>query len=268
MTDLKTLGQVPILGTTRDPETARLKVTGESLELAISKGQITGHSMVYVNAYANEITQTTKLIWPFDSQYVISDTPSSLWLTSTEALDNQNVLIEWLDGDHNKNTSLITLNGQTPVEFAAGVGFRVNKCRTLSPTPTTGDVYISRVNAHAGGIPTNTDNIVSAYTSETQTSRLAFYSVPAGFTLFGDVGYFSSPKSRDNDFYWNVQNPSINIPKTETNVVMVYQNTVEINFAGTPIPEKTDAWFTAKTEAGSGRTSCRVVGILVDNNYL
>lgn len=261
-------GQVPVIATTRDPETARLRVSGESLEMTISKRQIEGHSMVYLNAYANNITSTTKLIWPFASQYVVSDTPSSLWLSSTNPTDTQNVLVEWLDGDRNKQTSLIALQGQTPVEFAVGVGLRVNKCRTIAQTRTLGDVYISRANAHSGGIPTNTDNIVSGYEARSQTSRLAFYSVPAGFTLFGVKGYFSSPKGRDNDFYWNARNPSVNIPETETNVVSVYQSTVEIDFAGTPIPEKTDAWFSAKTEASNGRVSCRVVGILVDNNYL
>ncbi len=53
-----------------------------------------------------------------------------------------------------------------------------------------------------------------------------------------------------------------------TNVLSVYQNTVEVNFQNTSIPEKTDAYFSASSETSSGRASLRVPIMLVDNNYL
>lgn len=245
-----------------------LKVTGEPLELSIAKGLVAGHKMVYVNSYANEITTATKLIWPFASQYVIDDTPTSFWLSSTNAADTNNILIQTLDANYNEQNFVIPLNGQTPVEFSAGVGLRINKMRCITPVGTLGNVYAARANNHTGGIPNVSSMIVSAFEAEKQTSNLALYSVPAGHTLFGQVGYFSAPKGRDNDFYWNARNPSASIPPTITNVVSVYQDTVQIDFAMTPIPEKTDAFFSSATTASNGRVSCRVVGILVDNEYL
>ena len=249
--------------------TSRLKVSNEPLELSISKGLIAGHKIVYVNAYANDISTTTKLIWPFASQYVFSDVASSLWLSSTNATDTQPILIEYLDNNYTPITVVVNLTGQTPIEFAIGVGLRVNKMRTiLTADQTLGDAYISRENNHTNGMPNDTATIVSAFEQRTQTSTLALYTVPAGFTLFGQVGYFSAPKNRDNDFYWNARNPSGGLPDTVTNVVSVYQSTIQIDFAMTPIPQRTDAFFTSLTEAGNGRVSCRVVGILVDNDYL
>ena len=248
--------------------TRRLKTSGEPLHLSISKGQIAGHRMIYVNSYANDITTTEKLIWPFSSQYVISDTPTSFWLSSTNAADTNNILVETLDLDYNEQSFVVALNGQTPVEFSPGTGLRINKMRCVDSAGTIGDVYAARQNAHTGGIPNDTDMIVSAFESSRQTSNLAFFTVPNGFTLFGHVGYFSSPKGRDNDFYWNVRNPSIGIPLTATNVVSIYENTVQLDFAMTPIPQKTDAFFSSNTATGNGRVSCRVVGILVDNDYL
>ena len=224
--------------------------------------------MIYVNSYANNIETTEKLIWPFPSQYVISDAPTSFWLSSTDATDTSNILVETLDSDYNEQRFVVTLNGQNPVEFSAGTGLRINKMRCITSTGTAGDVYAARENAHTGGIPNDTSMIVSAFESSKQTSNLALFTVPAGLTLFGQVGYFSSPKGRDNDFYWNVRNPNLGIPLTATNVVSIYENTVQLDFAMTPIPERTDAFFTSSTATGSGRVSCRVVGILVDNNYL
>tara|TARA_R110002110_G_scaffold415850_1_gene658018 strand:+ start:33648 stop:34748 length:1101 start_codon:yes stop_codon:yes gene_type:complete len=245
-----------------------IKVSNQPLELLISKGLIAGHRMIYVNSYANTITTTTKLIWPFASQYVISDTPTSFWLSSTNASDTNNILIQTLDADYNEQNFVIALNGQVPVEFSAGVGLRINKIRCVSPIGTLGNVYAARANAHTGGVPNDTDMIVSAFEASKQTSNLALFSVPAGHTLFGQVGYFSAPKGRDNDFYWNARNPSASIPPTVTNVVSVYQDTVQIDFAMTPIPEKTDAFFSSSTTASNGRVSCRVVGILVNNDFL
>ena len=246
----------------------RFKVSSENPELSISKGHMPGHRMIYVNSYANSIGTTTKLIWPFSSQYEFGDTATSFWLSSTSNTDNQNILIQTLDADYKEQNFVIALSGQAPVEFSAGVGLRVNKVRNVSAQQTVGDVYVSRENDHASGVPRDSSMIVSAFEQEKQTSNLALFSVPAGHTLFGDVGYFSAPKSRDNDFFWNARNQSANIPQTVTNVVSVYENTVQIDFAMTPIPEKTDAYFSSRTETGSGRVSCRVVGILVDNDYL
>tara|TARA_R110000744_G_scaffold380326_3_gene500745 strand:+ start:12096 stop:13097 length:1002 start_codon:yes stop_codon:yes gene_type:complete len=236
--------------------------------LDISKGLIPGHSMVYVNSYANIIDATTKLVWPFASQYVFSDVPTSFWLASTNAADTQNILIQTLDADYNPQSFVIALTGQTPVEFAIGVGLRINKIRCVSPNKTLGDVYASRENNHTGGLPNNLSLIVSAFEQDHQTSGLALYTVRAGHTLFGYTGYFSAPKGRDDDFFWNARNPELSIPDTITNVVSIYEGPFEVNFAMTPIPEKTDAYFSSKTTQASGRVSLRVVGILVDNNYL
>ena len=247
----------------------RLKVSDEPFTLRVSKGLVPGHSMVYVNTFANSIGTTEKLMWPLASQYVITDTPSTFWLTSTNVADTNDILVEWLDSARNRVSTVVTLNGQASVPFAVGIGLRINKMRAINDVSgTLGDVYAARADSHSAGIPTDTDMIVSYFAQDTQTSTLAFYAVAAGHTLFGLTGYFSSPKGRDNDFFWNARNAAAGIPGTRTNVVSVYQTTVEIDFAMTPIPQYTDAYFTAKSETGSGSVDSRIVGILIDNNYL
>lgn len=244
------------------------RVWSDDFIFNVSKGLVPGHRMVYVNSYANVINTSEKLIWPMLTPYVFGDTASTLYLSSTNTGDNQSVFIEWLDGDHVEHQSVVQLNGQTPVEFAMGNGLRVNRALVTGPVSTQGDVYISREDNHSGGVPNDSSMIVTMFEQRTQTRSMAVYTVPAGHTLFGVSGYFSAPKNRDNDFFWNIRNPDSGLPATNTNVVSVYQTTTEVNFRATPVPEKTDAFFTSSTEAGTGRVSSRIVAVLVDNNYL
>ena len=236
----------------------------------VSKGLVPGHSMVYVNSYASDISTTEKLIWPHPTQYVFSDVATTLYLSSTDAGDAQDVLINWLDKDHIEQQSIVKLNGQTPVEFAMGEGLRVNRCFVVGNATTDGDVYVARDNDHNNGVPVNSDMIVMFFEQRTQTRSMATYTVPAGHTLYGVSGYFSAPKNRDNDFFWNIRNPdpTFGIPSTNTNVVSVYESTFEVDFRATPVTEKTDAFFTSSTATGTGRVSSRIVAMLIDNDYL
>lgn len=76
--------------------------------------------------------------------------------------------------------------------------------------------------------------------------------------------------SKDNTSFHllNGSDGPLQVSSIDTNVVSVYQSTVEVNFRATPVPEKTDAFFTSSTETGNGRVSSRIVAMLVDNDYI
>jgi hypothetical protein len=243
----------------------RLRVGGEDFILSVSKGLIPGHRIQYIHSYAPSIGTTEEFIWPLNGQYTFSDTPSTLYLTSSDAGDTASVFIRWIDGNYDEQQGVYQLNGQTPV--AIGAGLRVNQAFTTGVDGTLGDVYVSNDLSHTAGVPTQATTVMM-YEQKTQARSMALFTVPRGHTAFGLSGYFSSPKGRDNDFYWNVRNPLGLLPPTNTNVVSVYESTTEIDFKFTPIPEQTDAWFTAKSEVGSGRVSVRIPAIIVDNNFL
>ena len=234
--------------------------------LDIKHGKVPGHKIQYVHAYSPNIGTTQELVWPLGGNITFNDTPSTLYLTSTNAADNQYVQIEWLDGDYLPVTSLVQLNGQTPV--AIGTGLRVNRAFTVAVTPTIGDVYIANANNHTSGVPNDATEVVMYYEASTQTRSMALFTCPAGHTTFGLTGYFSAPKSRDNDFFWNVRNPNLPIPPINTNIVSVYESTVELDFKLTDIPAKTDAYFTSSTSGGNGRVSLRIPILIVDNDYI
>ncbi len=231
----------------------------------VAKGLVKGHRIQYVHSYAPGIGTTEDFIWPQGGQYTFSDTPSTLYLTSSDAGDTNNVYVRWVASDYTEVQGFYTLNGQTPVVI--GEGIRVNQAFTAAATKTAGDIYISNALTHSVGVPTQ-ETTVMMYEQKTQTRSMALLTVPSGHSAFGISGYFSSPKGRDNDFFWNVRNPLGLLPPINTNVVSVYESTVEIDFKYTAIPERTDAYFTAKSETGNGRVSIRVAVLIVDNLYL
>ena len=244
----------------------RVKVSSAELISEVAKGNVPGHSMVYAHGFATNIGTDESLIWPLNRMIVYKDTPSNLYISSTNNTDNQFVLVQWLDDLYVKQQSVYQLSGNTPVLI--GFGLRVNNAFTVSRPGTTGDVYCSNENNHVGGIPVNLDSVVAFYTAKIQSSSGIMYTVPAGHTAFGVSGYFSASKGKDYDFFWNVRNPVDGLPDINTNVLSVFESTVEVNFQYTAISEKTDAFFTAQTTNTSGRVSARIPFMLVDNNYL
>lgn len=237
----------------------------EDFILKISKGIVPGHRIQYIHSYAPAIGTTEEFIWPLNGQYTFNDTPSNLYLTSSNASDTGFVFVRWIDDKYDEQQNVYQLNGQDPVLI--GLGLRVNQAFTSGVNQTQGDIYVSNALTHSQGVPTQATTVMM-YEQKTQTRSMALLTVPKGHTAFGLSGYFSSPKNRDNDFFWNIRNPLGLLPPINTNVVSVYQTTTEIDFKFTSIPEETDAWFTAKTETGSGRVSIRIPTIIVDNNYL
>jgi len=247
------------------PAIGAVKSFNQDFVLAVSKGIVPGHRIQYIHSYAPAISTTEDFIWPLGGQYSFSDTPSNLYLTSSDASDSGFVFIRWIDSNYDEQSGTYQLNGQSPVVI--GQGLRVNQAFTAGVNKTSGDIYVSNDLTHISGVPTQ-ETTVMMYEQRTQSRSMALYTVPKGHTAFGLSGYFSSPKGRDNDFFWNVRNPVGLLPPINTNVVSVYENTVEIDFKFTSIPERTDAWFTAKTEAGTGRVSIRIPVLIVDNDYL
>lgn len=244
----------------------RVKTEAMGFVESVAFGAVDGVSIQYSHGYAESIGSSESLIWPLNRQFVFSDTASNLYISSSNAADTQNIQVEWLDNNYNQQTSVITLSGQTPVLI--GLGLRVNNMFTVSFPGTTGDVYVANENNHAGGIPVNDSAVISFFEARTQTSSLMLYTVPLGHTIFGLSGYFSASKNRDYDFYWNVRNPAAGLPDINTNVLSVYQNTVEVDFQYTSVPQLSDIFFTANTQNAAGRVSCRVPFLLVNNDFL
>lgn len=264
--EIQEVSAVPSSLLTKNDENMRLRVSSADLVAEIAKGNIPGHRMLYIHGFANNIGQTESLIWPLSRPIVFSDTPSNLYISSSNAADSQLVFVSWLDDQYIENSSVVQLTGQTPVLI--GFGLRVNNAFTVSTPGTLGDVYLTNENNHVAGVPVNLDSVIAYYGFKLQSSSGVVYTVPAGHTAFGLSGYFSASKGKDYDFLWNVRNPVQGLPSINTNVLSVYENTVEVNFQYTSIPQRTDAYFTAVTDGAAGKVSVRIPAIVVDNNFL
>lgn len=232
---------------------------------AVNQGLVEGHSIYYIHSYSDAIGATQGLIMPSGEDYTFSDTPSELYLTSDNDSDTQNVVIEWLDATYGIQKGAYQLQGHTPVSI--GVGLRVNDAFTSAILPTLGSVFISNALTHTNGTPT-AETTLMCYAPGPQTRAMALFTVPSGHKAYGVKGFFSASKGKDVDFFWNTRNPNIPIPPINTNVLSVYQNTVEVDFGYTPIQATSDAWFTAVSPNGTAKVSARIIVVLVDDEFV
>lgn len=237
----------------------------EDYLLAVGAGKIEGHSIFYAHGFSDVASTDNRMIHPSSDEYFFKDTPSTLYLTSSDDTDTQVVTLDWLNEDYLPVTSSVTLQGQTPVEI--GLGIRVNKAFTTDVTATIGSVFVSNALSHTDGVPEIEDTVM-CYLPGPQTRTMALFTVPDGHTAFGFKGFFSSSKGKDCDFYWNTRNPYIPIPPTQTKVLSVYQNTIEVDFGCTKIEARSDAWFSVVSSIGNSKVSTRVIVVVVDNNFL
>lgn len=93
----------------------------EPFELQVSRGQITGHSVVHVFGYNPDVDTNEETVWPIDGILGHPSSPTIMKISSTSADDDatgtgaRTVFIEGVNGTGSLATEIVTLDGQTEV---------------------------------------------------------------------------------------------------------------------------------------------------------
>lgn len=112
-------------------------------------------------------------------------TAETWYISSDNAGDDKQIVVNGLDADYNRQTGIATLNGQTQVEVKSISGasqkwIRFFCIENYNGDATAGDFYVGP-SGSSGGVPTT----VRGHAEQaTQRSWYAAYTVPAGWTGF------------------------------------------------------------------------------------
>jgi len=140
----------------------------EPFELQVARGQITGHSLVNIFGYQENVATTFVPVWENVAAIPYPGSAVAMSAVSDSASDTAVVIqIQGLDTNHNLLIANLTMNGLTPVTTTA-LFLHVNNVITTSGnavgniTISNGGTTYAKINAGIG------------------KSQMSIYSVPAG----------------------------------------------------------------------------------------
>jgi len=157
----------------------------EPFNLQVSRGQITGHSLVNIFGYGTTFATagTFVALWELGSttQYVFPASATTMTLTGS-AGDTASILISGLDSSYNPISEILALNGATGVTTVNSY-LRINSMSVSSGSATNPSGAVTLIN---GGVTYAKINANTSGTGSVGRTQMSIYTVPNGYTLYLD----------------------------------------------------------------------------------
>jgi len=236
----------------------------EPFDLQVSRGQISGHSILSLFGYQSAVGNTKVPVWENATAYTYITSASTLTLVSTSASDDTvaKILISGLDASFNPISETLALNGTSGVTTVNSY-FRVNSL--LMTTPGTSQ------STNVGTITLKqSSNIVAQINVGIGKSQMTIYTVPAGYSFYLDLAEVNTSNSytSSNIITYSVQ--------TINNATGVKLNVLQQPFVATYLAnrssdpflytEKTDIqWQLVTSTATTVATGIILAGKLIKN---
>ena len=230
----------------------------EQFDLQVGRGQIPGHQSVFLFGYSASITNAAFIpAWENTAAYTYPASAVAMSIVSTSASDTAvQIIVFGLDANYHRISETVTLTGTTPVVTAA-LFFRVNQLDVLPDSVNP----VGVITAKNGGVT------YGQIAVDTGQSNMSIYTVPAGYTLYGNhVGAWSST-SVTSGVYATFRAQTLSPAGTKYIVSQApFLNTFEFasNFPLT-FTEKTDVQFQFKSSGAGLGIGTIFEGVLIKN---
>ena len=156
----------------------------EQFDLQVGRKQIQGHQSIFLFGYSASITNAAFIpAWENTAAYTYPASAVAMSIVSTSASDTAvKIIIYGLDINYNQINETVTLTGTTPV-VTNTLFFRVNQLDVLPDSVNP----VGVITAKNGGVT------YGQIAVDTGQSNMSVYTVPAGYTFYGNhVGAWSS----------------------------------------------------------------------------
>jgi hypothetical protein len=247
--------------------------TYEPFELQVSRGQITGHKTLFKFGINGDVGTSVETVWAQGGTYVYPSAATVMKISSSSADDAaagtgaRTILIAGLGANYNEISETVTLNGQTEVNT---VNSYLRISRMFVVTAGSGATAVGTIYAGTGtvtsGVPATVYGMIAIGANQTQ---MAFWTVPAGYTLYLMGTFYSSGNSTANAFtnFQLIQRPFGGVFRQQSSTRTSGSGDFVLDLH-TPIafPEKTDIEIRAVASAGASNVSAEFEGIYIENN--
>jgi len=261
----------------------------EPFELQVSRGQITGHSLVNIFGFGSTTASPTAgVFYPAwentntPAYYVFPVSAQIMYVASTVGAGDAGALIQvnGLDKNYNPISEIVTLGGTVNTGVATAKSyFRINSIIVSASTTVnpTGVITIQNQAATSGAVEyaqINTSTL-NGSTVSNGVSQMSVYTVPAGYSLY--LSRFTSNSSYNGNnanyvlyravaYYPSVLNSSatfVNRIVLQTPFVAEYNIQRSYPFF---YPQGTDiVWQFAPSGTAAVSVGINIGGVLIDN---
>jgi hypothetical protein len=244
----------------------------EPFELQVARGQVDGHKNLFKFGINGDVGTSVETVWAQGGTYVYPAAATVMKISSSSANDAaagtgaRTISISGLDANYDEISETVILNGQTEVNT---VNSYLRISRMFVATAGSGATAVGTIYAGTGtvtsGVPANIFGMIAINANQTQ---MAFWTVPAGYTLYLMGVFYTSGNATANAWtnFQLIQRPLGGVFRQQSSTRTAGSGDFVLDFH-TPISfaEKTDIEIRAVASAGSSNVSAEFEGIYIKN---
>jgi hypothetical protein len=256
------------------PHSVTVQGAYEPFELQVARNQIMGHKALFKFGINGDVGTSVETVWAQGGTYVYPTAATVMKISSSSANDAapsgtgaRTISIAGLDANYNEISETVTLNGQTEVNT---VNSYLRIFNMFVVTAGSGETAVGTIYAGTGtvtsGVPATVYGMIAIGANQTQ---MAFWTVPAGYTLYLMGTFYSSGNSTANAFtnFQLIQRPFGGVFRQQSSTRTPGSGDFVLDLH-TPLafPEKTDIEIKAVASAGTSNVSAEFEGIYIKND--
>lgn len=244
----------------------------EPFELQVARGQIDGHKSLFKFGINGAVGTSVETVWAEGGTYTYPAAASVMKISSSSADDAaagtgaRTISIAGLDASYNEISETVTLNGQTEVNTVNSY-LRISRMFVVtagSGATAAGTIYTGTGTVTAG-VPANIFGMIALNANQTQ---MAFWTVPAGYTLYLMGVFYTSANTNANAWtnFQLIQRPLGGVFRQQSSSRVPGNGDFILDFH-MPIAfaEKTDIEIRSVASTASSNVSAEFEGIYIKN---
>ena len=244
----------------------------EPFELQVARGQVDGHKALFKFGINGDVGTSVETVWAQGGTYVYPASATVMKISSSSADDAsggtgaRTIAIFGLDANYNEISESVLLDGQTAVNTGNSY-LRISRMyvTTAGSGATAAGTIYAGTGTVTSGVPATVYGMITLTANQTQ---MAFWTVPAGYTLYLMGVFFTSANSTANAStnFQLIQRPLGGVfriqssARTAGNGDFVFDLHTPLAFT-----EKTDIEIRAIASAGASNVSAEFEGIYIKN---
>ena len=178
--------------------------------LEVAKGNVPGHTETFFVSSNNGTgaAGVEQGFWNLAQDFTYLSTPSTLFVSSTNAADTQTISLVGTDDNGDNVTEIVVLSGQTQVAVT-GLWDVPQRMLVVSGGTPLGEIYLAESDTLTGGVPDTPAKIQMKIDQGCNIANSGAFMVPTGHTCFIPSFIFRIGKGEDATIKFKVTPPGV-----------------------------------------------------------